>query len=60
MMPGMLACCERPVLAADATCELRWVAGTLHLNAGNCTLDLCKIAGGQLNGSSADIFFQPM
>jgi hypothetical protein len=39
---------------------LRWVAGTLHLNAGNCTLDLCKIAGGQLNGSSADIFFQPM
>ena len=35
-----LACLVQPALAADATRELRGVAGALHLKAGNCALNL--------------------
>src|ERR1035437_5512471 len=59
-MPGRLACRERPALAADAICELCWVAGTLHLNAGNRTFNFRKIASAQLHGSGTDILLQPM
>jgi len=58
--PGRLLCREQPALAADATCELRGIAGTLHLNAGNRTLDLSKIASGQLHSSRAEVLLQPM
>src|ERR1700685_729105 len=50
LIPSLTLSFSVACLAVDKACELRGVAGALHLNASNCTLNLRKIAGAQLHG----------